>query len=74
MFLRCFLYLSLVNLPLLASFEKKFTYSELDCFLEVENNCLEEDNLADEATRDVFALFSETVTLLAKEAVSCFWK
>ena len=58
MFLRYFLHLSLVNLLLLASLEIKFTYEELDCFLEAEDgDDLEEDILVDEATRDGFTLF-----------------
>jgi len=44
-------------LPLLANLEEKSTYKELDCFLEVENNMLEDNDLVDEATKDVFALF-----------------
>ena len=58
MFLRCFLYLSLVNLPLLASLEERSTHRELDCFLEAENgDGFEEEVLVDEATGDGFALF-----------------
>ena len=52
------MHLSLVNLLLLASLEIKFTYEELDCFLEAEDgDDLEEDILVDEATRDGFTLF-----------------
>jgi len=50
--------LSLVNLPLLASLEERSTYGELGCFLGVEDrDGLEEDDLVDEATGDIFALF-----------------
>jgi len=67
--------LSLVNLPLLASLEERSTYRKLDCFLGVgDKDSLEEDVLMDEATRDVFALFWEAMTLPAVEAFSCFWK
>jgi len=56
--LRCFLYSLLVNLLLLASLEEKSTHRVLGCFLGVGNrDDLEEEFLADEATRDVFALF-----------------
>ena len=50
--------LLLVNLLLLASLEKRSTYGELDCFLEIENkDDLEKNVLVDEAARDRFALF-----------------
>jgi len=44
---------------LLANLEKRSIYGELelDCFLEVVDNALEGDDLADEATRDIFSLF-----------------
>jgi len=35
---------------------------------------LEEEFLADEATRDEFALFWEAVAGLEVEALSCFWE
>ena len=58
MFLRCFLCLSLVNLPLLASLEERSTCGVLDCFLEAENgDDLEKEFLVDKATRNGFALF-----------------
>jgi len=64
---------SLVNLPLLASLEEKSTHEELGCFFEVRNkDGLERDDLADEATRDVFALLWEAVALPAVEAFSYF--
>jgi len=48
----------LVNLPLLANLEERFTYRELDCFLEAgDRDGLEGDDLPNKATRDVFALF-----------------
>jgi len=62
----------LVNLPLLASLEKRSTCRELNCFLGVGNNILEGDDLADEATKNVFALFREAMTLPAEEALPCF--
>ena len=53
-----FLCSSLVNLPLLASLEERSIHRELDYFLKVGNrDSLEEDDLADEATRDGFVLF-----------------
>ena len=73
MFLRYFLYLSLVNLPLLASLEERSTYGELNCFLGTRNkNSLKEDNLVDETTKDRFALFWEVTALPVVEALSCF--
>ena len=73
MFLRCFLCLSLVNLPLLASLEVRSTYRELGCFLEVGNkDDLEEEFLADKAARDEFALFWETMAGLEMEAFPYF--
>ena len=72
LFLRCFLHLLLVNLPLLASLEERFTHRELDCFLGVENNDLNEDSLVDKAIRDMFALFQKTIILPVKKALSCF--
>ena len=51
MFLRHFLHSSLVNLPLLASLEKKFTHRVLDCFLGAgDGDDLEEEFLVDGAT------------------------
>jgi len=58
LFLRYFLHLSLVNLPLLASLEKRSTHKEFDCFLEAEDrDSLKEDILVDEVTKDGFTLF-----------------
>ena len=69
-----FLHLSLVNLLLLASLEERSICEESDFFLEVKNrDGLKEDDLADEATRDVFVLFWEVATLPIKEAFPCFW-
>jgi len=56
----CFLHSLLVNLPLLDSLKEKFIYRELDCFLGVNNDeldALEGNDLVDEATGDIFALF-----------------
>ena len=73
MFLRRFLYSSLVNLPLLASLEKRSIYRVLDCFLEVgDEGDLEEEFLVDEAARDGFALFWGTVAVSEVEAFPCF--
>jgi len=55
--------------------EKRSICREFDCFLEVGNkNGLKGDNLADEATRDRFALFWGAAALPIEEALSCFWK
>jgi len=59
-------------LLLLASLEEKYIYRELNCFLGVENNILEGGYLADKATGNIFSLFCEAITLLVKEALSCF--
>ena len=73
MFLRHFLHSSLINLPLLASLEENFTHRELDCFLGAGNeDDFKEEVLADEATRDGFALFWEAMAGLEVEAFSCF--
>ena len=62
LFLRRFLHLLLVNLPLLASLEERSICRELDCFFGAENkNGLKENVLADEATRDEFVLFWEAM-------------
>jgi len=74
LFLKCFFHLSLVNLLLLASLEEKFIYRELDCFLGAENKGLDGDDLVDEATRNVFALFLEAMALSVEKALSCFQK
>ena len=47
----------LVNLLLLVSLEEKFTYKELDCFLEVGGNILDRDDLVDIVARNRFVLF-----------------
>ena len=75
MFLRCFLHSSLVNLPLLASLEERFTHRVLGCFLGVgDGDDLEEEFLADKAAEDEFALFWEIVVEPEVEAFSCFWE
>ena len=64
---------SLVNLPLLASLKERSTCRVLGCFLGVgDRDDLEEELLADEATRDGFALFWEAVAELEMEAFPCF--
>ena len=73
MFSRCFLHSSLVNLPLLASLEERFTYRVLGYFLGAgDRDDLEEGFLVDEAARDGFALFWEAVAELEVEAFPCF--
>ena len=58
LFSSLFLYLSLVNLPLLASLKERSIYREFDYFLEVgDENGLEEDDLADKATGMYFPCF-----------------
>ena len=75
LFSRCFLHLSLVNLPLLASLEERSTYRKINCLLGVENrNGLEDDDLANKAARNIFVLFWETVALLVEKALPCFQK
>jgi len=51
---------------LLASLKEKSTHGELNCFLGAEDKSL------DEATRDVFALFTKIVALPAVEALPYF--
>jgi len=53
--------------------EERFIYRELDYFLEVgDRDGLKEDDLADKATGDGFALFWETMALPAVEVLPCF--
>jgi len=61
-------------LPLLASLKERSTYRKLGCFLGVGDRDGLEDNLADEATRNIFALFWEAVELPAVKAFSYFWE
>jgi len=64
-----------VNLPLLASLEKRSIHEELGCFLRAEDkNGLEKDDLVDKAAGNVFTLFWKAVALPAVEAFSCFQK
>ena len=73
MFLRHFLHLSLVNLPLLASLEKKSIYKELGCVLGAgDGDDLEEGILVDKTTRDRFALFWEIMAGLEVKAFPYF--
>ena len=73
MFLRHFLHLSLVNLPLLASLEERSTHGVLSYFLGVgDGNDLEEGFIVDEAARDRFTLFWEAVAEPEVEAFPCF--
>jgi len=67
------LHSSLVNLPLLASLEKRSTCREFGCFLEVENrDDFGEKVLVDKATGDGFALFWEAMARPEVEAFPCF--
>ena len=73
MFSRCFLHSLLVNLPLLASLEERFTYGELGCFLRVEDgDDFEERFLVDEIARDGFALFWKAMAGPEMEAFPYF--
>ena len=73
LFLRCFLHLSLVNLPLLASLEKRSTHRELGCFLGVgDRDDFKKEILADKATKNGFILFWEITTGLEVKALPCF--
>ena len=73
LFLKYFLCLLLVNLPLLASLKERSTCRELDCFLEIEDrNDLKKNVLADKAIRDEFILFQETMARTEVEAFPCF--
>jgi len=51
---------------------ERSTHEKLDFFLEVENNMLKDNDLVDEATENVFALFWEAIALLVEKALSCF--
>jgi len=65
--------LSPVNLLLLATLEERSTHGKFDCFLEIEDrDSLEDNDLANEAAGDVFALFWKAVVLPAVEAFPCF--
>jgi len=60
---------------LTASFEKRFTYKELDYFLIVENkelDVLEGNNLVYKAAKNVFAFFRRPMVLPTEEVLSCF--
>ena len=72
MFLRCFLCSLLVNLPLLASLEERSTYRVLGCFLGAGNRDDFEGILAEETTRDEFALFWEAAAGLEVEVFPYF--
>ena len=73
LFLRHFLYLSLVNLPLLASLEVRSTHRKLGCFLGVgDKDDLEKGFMMDKAAEDRFALFQKTMAGLEVEAFPCF--
>ena len=70
--MRYFLHSLLANLPLLANLEKRSTHKELDWFLGVEDNMLEENSLVDKAVRDMFAMFWKAMTLLTEKVLSYF--
>ena len=58
---------------MLASLEERSTHRELGYFLGVGNrNSLDRDNLVDEVTRDVFALFWEAMALLVEKLYLIF--
>jgi len=60
---------------LLASLEERSTHGESNCFLGVENgDGLEEDVFVDEAARNRFILFWETVAGPEVKAFPCFLK
>jgi len=56
----------------LASLEERSTCEELDCFLGVENNMLEGDDLVDEAAKSIFVLFWKAIALPTEETLPCF--
>ena len=73
LFSRCFLHLSLVNLPLLASLEERSTCGVLGCFLIAgDGDDLEEEFLVDGVTGAEFALFWEAMAGPKVEAFPCF--
>ena len=41
---------------MLANLEEKYTHRKLNCFLGVVGDILEENDLVDKATKDIFAL------------------
>jgi len=43
--------------------KKRFTYGNLDCFLKVKDDILKRDNLADKATKNIFALGDYSITI-----------
>jgi len=56
-----------------ASLEERFICGEFGYFFGMGNrDGLEEDDLADEAARDVFALLWKAMALLVVEAFPCF--
>ena len=69
------MYSSLVNLPLLASLKERSTHGVLGCFLKArDGDDLKEKFFADEATRNVFALFWGAMAILEMEAFPYFWE
>ena len=72
LFLSCFLCLSPVNLPLLASLEERSTCGELGCFFRAKDRDNLEGDLVDEATKDVFDLLWETIALPVVKAFPYF--
>jgi len=56
-----------------ASLEERFIYREFDYFLGAEDgDGLKENDLVDEATRDMFALFRKAMALPVEKALPCF--
>ena len=75
LFLRYFLYSSLVNLPLLASLEERSTRGVLDYFLEAgDGDGLKEEFLVNKTTGDRFALLWKAMTEPEVEVFPCFWE
>ena len=70
---RCFLHLSLVSFPLLASLEERSTHGVLGCFLRAGNrDGLEEGFLVGKAAGDRFVLLWKAVTEPEVKAFPCF--
>jgi len=73
LFLSYFLHLSPVNLSLLASLIERSTHGKFSCFFGVgDEDDLEEDDLANGATKNIFVLFWEAAESPAVKAFPCF--
>jgi len=63
----------MVNLPLPASLEERFTHRELDCFLGVrDRDDLEKNILVDKTAGDEFTIFWKAVVETEVETFPCF--